>query len=729
MTAFALSLAVFSLWFVLGWSLVSVLGSRRNLLRNALLAPAVGVAALTLLLFELYRLGIPVRIGGPMATLIALGAAGALLWRARVPVPQRAILPFIGLLLLAALLTGRPMLRYGFDWVSFCNDDMANYVLGARAMLTRGYLSPVTPADLVGGHDPGVIFWVLSTLAGVRCGSELVLAWVMSCVRINGHQAFMPTILSLHLVLISAGSALVCARRRYRTAALVAGGWLALSSLMSLGAVYQLIAQVFGLALLASAAALLLSPRSGTRRAALVRRALLAAILVAALGVSYPEVSPFLALAFGLYHAVAVARGRESWKALCGFVALIGGLAVVLLNTYFGSVVWFLRRQIISGAAHGVLSKILFPYYLIPSGLAVFWGFQPITGRAPHPLIDIYIVIGACLLAAGVAASLWTTWRGEAAGAVATVMLAVAARLFVTTSDFGLFKLAMYLQPFLLGAMTLAWFSLHQRDGGRSRWTARRTAAFCAPIALIAAWGGPAQQRYVQASVARSSVASGFVEIPDATATDRDAVGDPCGQTSAGDCGIRLRECDTHEIGTPYLSPSSQWYPAGADYSVGGRDNSGILANGYANLVRPGYTAAVSALSMNAARGSYKQRSTCTLGGQRIFVGTRPALSGFPGQYTLVASGLVERFEPIVGVGAIGRVALAPRALRTDSKPPDLISSDLEKATTWQAQPYRLAGSRCFSRSRITSFLDRPCAALGGCCCSRCSTRRRRFGW
>ena len=56
--------------------------------------------------------------------------------------------------------------------------------------------------------------------------------------------------------------------------------------------------------------------------------------------------------------------------------------------------------QINTGATPGSISSLLFPYFLIPSGLANLWGFQPIAAVATHPAIDVYIVLGACLLAA-----------------------------------------------------------------------------------------------------------------------------------------------------------------------------------------------------------------------------------------------------------------------------------------------------------------------------------------
>ena len=662
MTAFVLSLAVFSVWSVFGWSLISVLGSRRNLLRNALLAPAVGAAALTLLLFEVYRFGVPIRIGGPVVTVAALVAAAVLLNRVRPALPARALLPFIGLLLVAAFLTGRPMLTYGFDWVSFCNDDMANYILTAHSILARGFLSQINPADVVENRDPSVSFWVVTMLGGLRCGSELVLAWVMSCTGIDGLSAFMPTILALQMVLVAAGSALVCGGRRYRVAALAACGWLALSSLISLGTLYQLIAQVFGLALMAAAAVFLLSPDPGAGRESAVRRALAAAILVAGLGVCYPEVLPFLFLAFGLYHSVAIARGKESWKPLLKFVVLLGGLTIALLNAYAEGMVTFLRSQITRGAAHGVLSNILFPYYLIPSGLAVFWGFEPIAGRTPHPAIDIYIVLGAGLLAAGAVASLWLAWNGEAAGVVATVMLVLAVRLFMTKSDFGLYKLAMYLQPFLLGAMTLAWFSICWRGEDRSRWTAWKVVAFFTPIALIAAWGAAAQQHYVRISASSSAGASGFVEIPDAT-SDRivahlEALAAKPRRT------IVLSDSPNVVLAkfeAPYLTPSSQRFPA-RNYFGGGAYRWTIWPSWYADLMRPGYAEAARALLRE--RDAWFTPAKFDMHGSAangFSLERNPREPGFSDAYTLVATGprqtiLNRSSEP----KAPGRVRLIP---------------------------------------------------------------------
>ncbi len=551
MTAFALSLAIWSIWWWLGWGLLSVLGSRRNLVRNALLAPAMGAAASTLLLFELYRLGIPVRICGPVVTAAVLIAAAVLWTRARTPVPLRVLSPFIGLLLVAALLTGWPMLRYGFDWVSYANDDMANYVLLARSELTRGYLSPIAASDITGHGDPGAILWISSILGHWRNGADLTLAWVMSCTGKDGLEVFMPSILAMQLALVAAGGALVAKGRRYRAAA--AGGCvlLALSSLVSLGTLYQLIAQVLGLALFAAAAAILMRPRPFDGRGGLVRRALPGAILSAALCICYPETVPLLVGSFGLYHAIGIIRGRQRWRELAGYAALWCGSAVILLNTSVTGMMAYLLAQITGGAKAGTLADVLFPYYLIPSGLAVFWGLHPLASAVSHPSIDVFIVAGALLLASGVAASVWSAWRGDAAGAVSTVMLALGVRLFLTRSDFGLFKLAMFLQPFLLPAMILSWFSIRAgRRPGLVFWT---------PILLVAVASVRAQQYYVRVSAGAGGAS--FVEIPFATpqrlaANLKSLASQPRRPVAFSDTSSMV----LGKLEEPYLAPSDQYF-------------------------------------------------------------------------------------------------------------------------------------------------------------------------
>lgn len=588
MAAFALTLAIFGMWSLIGWALVCLLNGGRNLIRNALLAPITGAATIMLAIFECNRWGFPVRSCGPAVTLLSAAVAAGLIWRLRFPVPWRRLAPFLVVVAAGAMLVGYPLLLHGFDWFSYGNDDMANYALAAGAFLKRGYLDWFDPRLILEGRDMGIALWLPITLFGVRCGSELTLAWVMSLTGLSGHQVFMPVIVALHLTLICAAGALIVRGRTRRLAGLVTCAWLAVSSLVALGTVYQLIAQVFGLGLLAGAGALLLEPaRSESRRAA-VKRALLAGVFCAAIGVAYPEILPFLVLPFGLAHVVALLRRKETFAALARSIAVTFGAAVLLLNTFVDSVPAFLLHQAASGLHTTSVTDMLFPYYLLPSGLATYWGFLPIAQPMSPPLLNAAIAAAAILLGATVLAVAWQAWRGSPPASIAVVMLALAIRLAWTQSDFGLYKLAMYTQPFVLGSLVLAWFGWREKKAGGPT---TRVAFRVLPLAVVAALGLPAHIHYVSLSTGRAGAQGGFIEVPQASS--RRLVSQL--QLLGGEPRRPLVVSDTSnvvlaKVEANYFSPSRQEYAA-EDFSSPPEMSLRRMSSWYADLVRPGYLA------------------------------------------------------------------------------------------------------------------------------------------
>src|SRR2546422_6034271 len=209
MVAFALVLAIFCYWSVIGFALVSRLRSRVNLLQNALLAPVTGLVATVLLVFWINLAGIPVRYGGPAVTLGLAAVAAWLFKRSSAIVPARRLLPFVAVLLLAALVTGYPILRFGFDWVSYGNDDMANYSLAAKLFLNHGHFELPDPNTVLENRDLGPLWWYYVVVGANRHGTDELLAWVASLTGLWPVQAYMSLMLSLHLVLISAAGSLI----------------------------------------------------------------------------------------------------------------------------------------------------------------------------------------------------------------------------------------------------------------------------------------------------------------------------------------------------------------------------------------------------------------------------------------------------------------------------------------------------------------------------------------
>src|SRR5207244_2039976 len=97
--------------------------------------------------------------------------------------------------------------------------------------------------------------------------------------------------------------ALVCLSTRRRLAACLTALLTGFSALSTLGVLLQLIAQVFGLSLLAATLAVLLRPFSNWPFKLLLRHSVIAAILVSAAFIVYPEILPFVLLSIGMYWA------------------------------------------------------------------------------------------------------------------------------------------------------------------------------------------------------------------------------------------------------------------------------------------------------------------------------------------------------------------------------------------------------------------------------------------
>ena len=585
MTAFGLSLLLFAFWGAVGWAVLSALRARSRLLERALLSPATGLASFLLLVFELNRFGLRVSLAGPVATLVAAAGTIAILARRRAPLPLRRLVPFAWVILGAALLTGYPLLLHGFDWVSFCNDDMANYAMTAKGFLGHGYLGWLDGKALVENRDPTLLFWLDQILMGARCGSELTLAWVMSVTGLGGHEVFMPTIVSLHLVLVASAGALALGGRRETAPALAASAFFGVSALGTLGTIYQLISQVLGLSLLAAGAVFLLEPAADESRGRW-RRAIPGALFVTALGVGYPELLPFLALAFVLRHLLALARGAELPGPLAARSLRSGLLVIGLLHVYLGSTLAFLQNQATKGLRPIAAGDVLFPFFLRMSGLGVFWGFLPLSPPPSGPLVAPAAAAGLVLLVFAAAMVFFLAWRGDAAAIVATVMLALAVRLFATRVDFGLFKLALYLQPFLASVLAVSWFRLTRRSRVPSN------ALFWAPFCLVGFLAFPTQVDFVRASAGLSSRVVGFVEIPDASRSRLVS-------TLKGLSTTPRRDLVVSDTSNPilakfeglYFAPSRLWFPAKNFFAVAESMRWRRVVNWCADVVRPGYLA------------------------------------------------------------------------------------------------------------------------------------------
>ena len=486
MRALLLVLGLILYLTVVGQAIIALIRPRLGILRSWFLSPTVGLAVLLLFVTRLSVAGIPVQTSGPWLFFGFLAAAaGILAWR-RPALPWRQLLPFVLVAIGFVLYVGWPALRFGFSWISYGNDDMANYVLAAERFLRHGYYELPLQTDLE-GRDYSQHYWFMHALQQIRPGSELTIAWVASIAGLRSQQVFMPVILMLSLVQLFAMAAVALFRGRYRRMTLLAVFLLATSPLFGLGTLYQLIAQVGGMALVLAGVAVLLNTDRMTWRTLV-----LGGLLTGGLALFYPEVSPFLALAILIYGLRLRYADPAIFRRYLLFICGVAVLTFVLIasNTYefINTVV----MQSVGSAGLGAMTEIndqsgglvLFPWTLVPSFVPMLFGIHPFGVVGNDPWMSIAIFAGFCLLGY----FLWRIYRNLVDDVpiayLGVIMLLMDAYFFYKGGDFQLFKLAMYTQPIIAICLAQGFgYFLFTANPVRTKWAKIAIGVFfCATI-------------------------------------------------------------------------------------------------------------------------------------------------------------------------------------------------------------------------------------------------------
>lgn len=513
MLAFTISICLYLFWTLLGLGALSAFRFGRHFVRNALLAPSIGATVTVLPVFWLNRMGFPIGVFGIWLTIGLVLLTAVLFWIYRPRLPLKALAPFAIMLAFAAVLTLRPMFQYGFNWISYGNEDMTNYVLGAERLYFHGYWENADPAVYAAGTDRAIGYWFMHVSQGTRSGAELLLAWLHSVAGRTMIELFMPLIGAFHLMLLSAVTGLVYRSAARRGAAELTMFLLACSALTTMATLSQLIAQVWGLALFAVCAATFMRPLERLPWSRLIRYGALAGVLISALVVSYPEILPFLAVPVAIFTLWRTRHGNK--KTLLLFYATTLIVAGILTGTYARFAAGFFAIQIFAGLST-VRPDVLFPYFLIPAGLASLWGLAPINVIFHEPWLSIAILTGAALLLLAIIGVVDGVRRFDPTALIVAVMLIMVLRLFSPNTDFGLFKLVLYAVPFLAGAFSTSYIRFITLRPPR---TALGRSVLLAPILIVVGAGLRSQFTYVERSrgeIGRSG--TGLAEVPGASA-------------------------------------------------------------------------------------------------------------------------------------------------------------------------------------------------------------------
>ena len=465
MLAACFSLGLFLFFGIVGTGVLVFLRKERKP-NDFLLGPALGIACVSIPTVTLSRLGHPIESFGPVLALVLLAIGTFGLVRARRQLHWKSLIPFGVLLAASFLLTGWPLFKYDFHWLSYANDDMANYANLAQRLLEHGYYEAPSLKQFGANQNFPMFYWFLDDVILERYGVDAVLAWAISVAHLNAFEGFMPTIVALHLCVVSAASGLVYRSARYRPAALLTCLLVACSSLLSFGVDYQLIAQSAGLALACATMSLITElPLDRLRGVSTtLRESAIVIVSLAGLSEVYPEVVPFVVLPSCLYVGYRIIRRTIQLVPALTFAALLAVGWTALLNGYLRNFTWVLFSRVlgthdltVQTAKIKALIPLLFPFYLIPTGFANYFGAYPITVYPHEPFLSLGIAYGMLLAALTV----YVIYRGVVAGEpiafVSLVTQLLAIYLFVKVLDFGLYKIAMYSQPFVLGTFAIWW--------------------------------------------------------------------------------------------------------------------------------------------------------------------------------------------------------------------------------------------------------------------------------
>lgn len=461
MNVFFASLLLVALLFVIGAIACVWMYRVANVWPVILAQPVIGLALLVLVLYFLNStLNVPVgSFADPVAALLSLGGVVSLALGRRTLIARsvRHRREF-GLLLLATVVVGAvltyPSLGVGLNWLSYGNEDWTNYLMGSQRLRDSGLWDDSRLPEYFSGSNFSQAFWFLHARDGVRPGAEQLLAFLSSIGRVEELEVYMAFIVALAIVIGLAASAVFVSVRSTQINAL----WVFLPVTMLpnsvLAVTYQLVAQVGGVAIsLGMCALAVMYGESQSHFRLSDSLPIWGGLLVVSLAliIWYPEIAPF---AFGgLLLSICGSAGKNrSWKreALLFATFLAAVLASVLLLGFLREVANFFSDQV----SRSKTDSDIFPYYLKPLGLPAFWGFLPIWGSetvVPGWLIDALILLSIfCGLVLIVVLVRRVAQEFDSVAIHYLLYVLTISYLFVDKSGFGLFKIAMWQQPYLI---------------------------------------------------------------------------------------------------------------------------------------------------------------------------------------------------------------------------------------------------------------------------------------
>ena len=453
--AFVLTLILFWYWYLLGRLFLIAIKIDLQVRIQQFLSPALGLVISLIPVFMTNRMGIPLRESAYFLFFTEVIIAVILISKAGV---RRNLLPSDALMIfipLATLVSGWPILKHGFSWISYVNDDMNNEILSAQRFYNYGFFDKPKYDLMTSGSDYSLFYYHLNVTQGVRSGSHLLLAYISRILNGETLQIFMPTIMALQAILISAtiGLSISVWKSRRHTIPFTLLCTLLLP-LFSLGFLYQLIGQVGGIGIAITLLVFLheISSKNGWNS----RSVITFAILCSGQLLWYPEFVPFLLVIIAV-HFLLSRRILSSIDYKKGFATIF--LIFLILQRYLFTSIHYMYSQITGSQISTTedakeANASLFPYFLKPHGLASIFGFTPLNVSYQNHIESFFFCLSLILLVILIIFSIVKMSKGNLASSAFIVCISILVFFISTQNGFASFKISMYLQPFLAVILT-----------------------------------------------------------------------------------------------------------------------------------------------------------------------------------------------------------------------------------------------------------------------------------
>lgn len=441
--------SLLSIWFYLGWLLLGFARIEDNTMRG-LLAPAVGMAVVTLVTTTASLAGLPIKLS-MWIIILMLGGSLFFIRRATWSGFKRMASFHLFVLALNLCTVSVGLIVFGMSWQGLINGDATTNSLAAQYFLTHPFFSDPSIQSISTGIDYSPLASMLYVSGGHRFGDVMLLGFSASLFNLNPDEVYMAHALAIRCILIVSAASLLYRHSTPVWGLIVAIVLLTLSPLSAYTYLNQLISQMGGFSMLLTVAMLfsILLDRPDT----FARLIWPLAIVIAALCQTYPETISLLALGlflFGIYRA----RRNElpPIQVIIKWVGVLSLVVLVILNVSLPNIFSHMLSAMGSasrGQGSEMYSHDEFAYAFTPDLLPLLFGFETMREAIAEPWALALQVLALAL--AGVL-TLFAVRRFDRYPLLMSFCLAMLiAFLFLSfqRNGFGTFKVMLLAQPLI----------------------------------------------------------------------------------------------------------------------------------------------------------------------------------------------------------------------------------------------------------------------------------------